>query len=1591
MRKFKDLSFKEKAVYTATLALFPLFLLFKRLGKRFKFFSTRGRQLTASALCAALVLSAVPISAFANPGDAGLYIKTFLFGKNKVQLTGTADDTWSYGTDTAITKTGAEELPVSGWTWALQSNLTTSEYAIKLNGYNGGIICANETVWGSGKCGLDMELSGWNYIKDNYYGIRLGDCNITLHGKGNLAITTTESSTRAIEANSLTVDLPTGKKLTVNASSNRDLYSYGIYANENFRLNSGIVSVAMIGSIPEYEAVGICSGNVTINGGFLTVTATNSGESYGIRGVSKRNSETGEYEYPANVTFNEGSIQISGGTRAIDSMNAPVVSDVLKLYAGKVSDKSDSQLYNPDTFEENIYYYTEHKHCKCGAADTHEETRKCTYYQADNFAPWSDADSLPAYGTYYLTKDVVLKDTWKVTSSIRLCLNGHNITANGDFDVIHITSGDLTLSDCHSTEKQGKITHSADTAGGGIVTDDYTAYKNALSIYGGNICGNITKNGGGIHGGSGSQIWIYGGSITGNIAENGGGIYTKGNVQLNDCSITGNTALYGGGAYVERGNASSSSGDAFRITGGDITNNTATEAGGGVYGSHYVVLKGFYKYDDYSSLYGAFYGNISMNTSGFYGHKKTENITLTDGNALCLYNNFKGGKVYLNLTGEGTLAAIVYPNLTSKFAVYDQTLTTLKCDDSRYSFATDNKAADNKVYLRLALDALSADDFEFTPPTGSLVYNGQPKTAEVKAKSGINCGDITVKYYDENHVQCAAPTKAGTYTVTIDVTESAKYAAAEDLHGENWTFTIAPETVSSDEITITGLESGYIYTGAAIEPVPKVTVDGKELTLNTDYTVAYKNNIAIGKATVTVTLKGNYSGSRDAQFLISYGHASGRMYTLPESSDGWYSGTLEVKAASGYKIGETPDSFSYKLTISGDTARGSRQIFLKAADGKVYSTILQYKIDSEAPQNVKIQYNKSGFKSLLNKITFGKFFKETINVEASAEDSLSGVDEIRYFAAYSVVENVNNISASEWETSLSIAPNAKRFIYVKVTDKAGNSTILLDQGVVAYTLSTVTPTSVTFDLNNKADNIFKMTFNDNTFKELKDGDITLRAPYEYTMGGNEINILANYFTKYSAGTVRKLSFVFYPMDVKDETFTIEVDVTIIDTSHRHNLTRHSASAATCTANGKKAYYSCSGCGELFLDSQGTVPVTEEELVITAINHANAKYYKEEKAACLAAGHKAYWYCGDCQKYFADKNGIDTSVSYSSAAAFEISALKHNFSAKNTADEYLKSKADCNNSAVYYYACENCGEKSSNLTYNYGKALGHLFENYVYNNDATFLADGTKTAHCARGCGADDTITAPDTKLIDNEFPVIDAVDGKTYCGEVTVTVTDKNLDIVTVDGKKVTPDSNGKIKISAKKGEQVITAVDKALNKTTVKITVNAGHTYGEGKVITAPTVEKEGLTSYVCTACSAPFEKTTPKLKPSVVEGDKSSYTRGDSKGLRFKSNALLSDLVSVSVDGNVITAGKDYDTESGSTIVTLRTDYLRTLSVGKHTIDITSVSGTASAEFTITSQQGTSSPVTGDLTVVLWIFAALVIVSVTATEIVFLRKKKR
>ena len=114
-------------------------------------------------------------------------------------------------------------------------------------------------------------------------------------------------------------------------------------------------------------------------------------------------------------------------------------------------------------------------------------------------------------------------------------------------------------------------------------------------------------------------------------------------------------------------------------------------------------------------------------------------------------------------------------------------------------------------------------------------------------------------------------------------------------------------------------------------------------------------------------------------------------------------------------------------------------------------------------------------------------------------------------------------------------------------------------------------------------------------------------------------------------------------------------------------------------------------------------------------------------------------------------------------------------------------------------------------------------------------------------------------------------------------------------------------------------------------------------------------------------------KLSPEIIEGKGQSITAGEKKELIFKSNAAFSDFIRVELDGKTLDE-KNYTVKEGSTVVTLKADYVATLSAGEHTIGIVSESGTATTTFTVNAKavvdNDTKSPQTGDNShMALWI----------------------
>ena len=149
-----------------------------------------------------------------------------------------------------------------------------------------------------------------------------------------------------------------------------------------------------------------------------------------------------------------------------------------------------------------------------------------------------------------------------------------------------------------------------------------------------------------------------------------------------------------------------------------------------------------------------------------------------------------------------------------------------------------------------------------------------------------------------------------------------------------------------------------------------------------------------------------------------------------------------------------------------------------------------------------------------------------------------------------------------------------------------------------------------------------------------------------------------------------------------------------------------------------------------------------------------------------------------------------------------------------------------------------------------------------------------------------TYLRSDRITLDNIQPVISGIEnGKTYCEAQTVTVDEKYVDTVTVNGTAVTLDADGGFVLPPTNGEQKIVVTDKAGNNAEMTVTVNNGHTFGEwvsdndGKHTRKCTVD--GCDAFETENCSGGNATCTEKAVCDVCgkaygEPDKTNHEGG-------------------------------------------------------------------------------------------------------------------
>ena len=434
----------------------------------------------------------------------------------------------------------------------------------------------------------------------------------------------------------------------------------------------------------------------------------------------------------------------------------------------------------------------------------------------------------------------------------------------------------------------------------------------------------------------------------------------------------------------------------------------------------------------------------------------------------------------------------------------------------------------------LALETTGEDGQTVRQTVDSTNYSvGADGTITLRADylQSLAAGTYTVRVeynpLGENYVEVEGNVAPASTTVDLKVQKADRNAPGG--------YNVSAETISGKEDgTITGLSSEMEYRKDG--DTDYAEVNGTELT-----------SLASGVYYVRYAQTGNYNASDDARIEVKAGRKlkvtvpdNQTGYTLTADSDelDWHGNTkLTFTLSDGYS--KTDD---FAVTA----APGTMVQLQDNKDGTYTLSSIEDDVaisvagvaDITAPA-AEIKICNSSWKEFLNTVTFGHFFKKTTDVTITAEDvdTGSGVDTVEYLLSEKKFEYKEDVDG-EWAGltenngiyTFSIEPDHKAFVYVRVTDKAGNITIINSAGIVVYTDAAQDTGSITFTKLSKADAFFKVKLNGNTVKSLalettdEDGQ-TSSQPIDsenYTVGGSTITLKADYLQSLEVGkyTVR---------------------------------------------------------------------------------------------------------------------------------------------------------------------------------------------------------------------------------------------------------------------------------------------------------------------------------------------------------------------------------------------------------------------------------------------------------------------------------------
>ena len=216
----------------------------------------------------------------------------------------------------------------------------------------------------------------------------------------------------------------------------------------------------------------------------------------------------------------------------------------------------------------------------------------------------------------------------------------------------------------------------------------------------------------------------------------------------------------------------------------------------------------------------------------------------------------------------------------------------------------------------------------------------------------------------------------------------------------------------------------------------------------------------------------------------------------------------------------------------------------KTVTGKVQVTV-----NDTIPPTAQYQIGTDGWKQFISTVSFGLFCKDNKTVTIRGTDDTdtvkgSGISLTQYFISDREITDVGSIVWSTYMEPLDLNTQGTYFIYVKVTDNAGNTAVLNSEGIVVYGESAVSPAAVGYIYKENRDCTVQLAMNGNTFKGFTDQEGNAVDTKSYTIGSDgTLTLHAAYLD-----TLEKGEYIYTvsmnPQGIETEQVTLTYPLTV---------------------------------------------------------------------------------------------------------------------------------------------------------------------------------------------------------------------------------------------------------------------------------------------------------------------------------------------------------------------------------------------------------------------------------------------------------------